>query len=82
MVYMHGAKLSAPVQGRNGFSGVEQFVRVERVLDRMKLQQLHVVELDAHLIDFFHSNNLFNGDGDTEFEAYFEDIALKLFGTF
>ena len=81
MMHVHGAEFGTTVQRGDGLARVEQAIGIERMLDSMKLQQFTVIELHAHLVDFFHANAVFAGDGAADFNADFQDPAAQLLGS-
>ena len=68
--HMHGAVFRAAAQGGNGFSGIQQPLRIKCRLYSMEHLQFARPELGAHLIDFFHANPVLAGNGPPGLHAH------------
>src|SRR5690606_3728304 len=58
-MHVHGAKLRATVQRGNILARIQQPLFVEGRLDFVEKSDFVIVELDAHLVDFFAPHPVF-----------------------
>ena len=52
------------------------------MLDGMELLQFPVIELHTHLVDLFHADTVFTGDGASRLNTELENPATQFLGSF
>src|SRR5450830_2169887 len=79
-VDVHLAEFGAAVERRDRLVRVEQAVRIEGALHRVKGFELAARKLHAHRIDLLDADPVFAGDGAADFYAQGQDRGPEFLG--
>ena len=79
MMHMQRPELRTARQAGNRLARIQQAVRIECGLERMKLAQFRHGKLYAHLVDFLHTHTVFTGNRAAERDTQLQDFTAELF---
>ena len=78
-MHVHAAELRTSRKGWHGLTGVHQRRRIKGRLQAVKLLELGLVELYAHLIELFHANTVLAGHRPADIHAKLQDLTAERF---